>query len=111
MTYELRPGIVYTKICGEYLLIPNRKAAETCPSIRHLNILGAVLIETIVDKKPMEKAYRVYEILSRKTTEEAHAKIDPLIEDLVREGFLIEVPETQISAGTDGGEEERHDTD
>ena len=92
MNYQLRPGIVFTKICGQYLLIPDRAAAEACPHILRLNVISAALIENIQKEYPMEKIYQVYEILSRKSAEESHERIDRLADDLCRQGFLIEVP-------------------
>lgn len=94
MTYELRQGIVFTRICGEYLLIPDRKASEICPSVKRLSILGAALIENIQKKDPIEKIYRVYEILGKKTPEEAKEKIDKMVFDLVQEGFLVSSEES-----------------
>ena len=93
MTYELRKGIVFTKICGEYLLIPNRQASELSPAMKRLNLIGAALIETIIKKEPLEKVCRAYEILGRKTPEEAQEKIDQMIESLCHDNFLIKIEE------------------
>lgn len=95
MTYELRPGIVLTKICGEYMLIPSRQASESCPSLKRLGLIGASLIETINKKEPLDKVCKAYEILGNKTPEEAREKIRKMVDDLLREGFLIETMENQ----------------
>ena len=89
MTYELRQGVVLTKICGEYLLIPDRQASEKCPSAKRLSIIGAALIENIQKKDPIEKICRVYEILGKKSPEEAKAKIYKMLSDLIKEGFIV----------------------
>lgn len=91
MNYRLRQGIVFTKICGQYLLIPNRKASETCPHIKPLSIISAAMIENIQKGYPMEKIYQIYEVLSRKTKEESCKRIDQLAEELCKHGFLEKV--------------------
>ena len=99
MAYELRPGIVFTNICGEYLLIPNRQASEQCRTIKRLSLIGAALIETLKKKEPIEKVGKVYEILGKKSPEEATQKIMELAEKLYQEGYLVESTESINDAG------------
>ena len=99
MAYELRSGIVFTNICGEYLLIPNRQASEQCRTIKRLNLIGAALIETVIKKEPIEKVEKVYEILGKKTPEEAAQKVIEMAEKLYQEGYLVESTESRDDAG------------
>lgn len=91
MHYVLRPGIVKTQICGVYLLIPNREASISCPNVRRMNLLLAATVEIIEKGEPIEKAYTVYEILAKKTPEEAKRIVNSNLEQLCESGFLIKV--------------------
>lgn len=89
MYYVLRPGVVKTKICGVFLLIPDRKASEICPRIQRLNLITALTLEVLEKREPIENAYRNYTYLSRKTMDEAKEKIDGILDDLCKKGYLI----------------------
>lgn len=93
MNYELSEGIVFTKICGGYFLIPNRQAAEEHPQIHQLSLFGAALMENIVSKKPIEDVVKAYKILTRKTEEESQKKISEMLEDFLEKGLIKETVE------------------
>ena len=111
MTYELRPGIVFTRICGEYMLIPSRQASDACPSLKRLGLIGAALIETIMKKEPLEKVCKAYEILGNKSPEEAREKVLKMIDGLIRQGFLIECSENGCPQENPPAEEVSNDKD
>lgn len=96
MRYILRPGIVRTQICGAYLLIPDRMASEVCPHIQRLSIIMASAVEFIDKGEPYEKAYKISEILQKKSEEEAKDYIDTMCADLCEKGFLIRVEDDKL---------------
>ena len=95
MRYVLRPGMVRTQICGVYLLIPDREAAESCPHIQRMNLIMASTVEFIEKGEPYEKAYVISEILQKKSKEEAQAYIDTMCANLCDKGFLIRVEDDE----------------
>lgn len=93
MAYRTRPGIVMTNICGVLLLIPTRKAAESCTGMLKLSLLSSIMWETIEKSMPMEKAFQAFQILTKRSDDEVRAKMREVQESLCEKGFLIEVPD------------------
>ena len=91
MHYIVRPGIVRAKICGVYLLIPDRAASEVCPYVQRISLLVSAAVEVIEKGQPVENIYTIYRILTKKPEEEVRAKVDGLLADLCGKGFLIRV--------------------
>ena len=91
MTYELRPGVICTKVCDTYLLIPNREASEHCVGVQRVGLIAAAAVENIEKRQPVENIYKIYSILSKKPDDEVHEKIDGMLEDLCEKGYLIRV--------------------
>ena len=89
MRYAARPGIICTKICNTQLLVLTRKASETCPHIMRLNLLSAILWETIEKDKPMEQAFRAFQILLKKPDDEIEERMEQILEQFLRNGFII----------------------
>ena len=89
MRYKIRPGIVRTKICDVWLLIPTREASEDCPHIMKLTLLSSIVWETIEKGKPMEDAVRAFRILLKKPDDMIHVKIQRIIDKFCEDGFLI----------------------
>lgn len=91
MRYKLRPGVVALKICGVYLLVPNRAASEFCPGVQKVSLLLYAALELLERGDPMEKIYKMYEILTKQTPDAVKARVDGLLSDLCSKGFLVPV--------------------
>ncbi|MBO4562905.1 MAG: hypothetical protein J5772_04755 [Clostridia bacterium] len=89
MYYKLRDGIVQTKICGVFMLIPTRRASEYCPHIQKVGLLLYAAIELLERGEPMEKVYRMYSILTKKPDDEVHKMVHDQLEELCAKGFLV----------------------
>lgn len=100
MHYQPRPGIVKTKICGVWVLIPSREAFDHCRTIQRLPLLWAATWDAICQGTPMEKSVEVHQILTKKTPEETRARIEAFCQELCKKGFLMEVPE-EPAAGSE----------
>ena len=105
MKYKPRPGIVKTKLCDQYVLIPTRAAFSECNSILPLPKLWAATWDAIATDYPLEKSVKFHMILTRKPEEEVRKSIDDFCKALCRNGFLIEVPETDAPDGSTDPEE------
>ncbi len=93
MNYKIRSGIVRIKICGEYLLVPTRKASETCPKIMKLSLMGAALWEEIEKGNGTDNICIIFQKLAKKPREEIEARINSILEDLCEKSYLIRVEE------------------
>ncbi|MBO4848192.1 MAG: hypothetical protein J5586_03465 [Clostridia bacterium] len=89
MKYKLREGIVQTKICGVFLLVPTRAASESCPHIQKVGLLLYSAIELLERGEPIEKIYQMYQILTKKSDEEVRELVDGQLETLREKGFLV----------------------
>lgn len=89
MCYKLRPGVVTSKICGVYLLIPTRAVSEFCPGVQRVSLLLYAALELLERGEPMEKIYKMYEILTKQSPDAVKARVDGLLLDLYNKGFLI----------------------
>lgn len=87
--YKPRPGIVRVRICGEYLLVPTRKASEVCPRVIRLKLMAAALWEEIEKGNGMDKICLFFEKLSKKPKEEVEEQIDKVLRGLYENGYLI----------------------
>lgn len=91
--YKPRPGVIKEKICGSYLLIPDRKASQYCKRVRQLGLLGSVTWNFVAENRSFDDLYKVYRILTKETDDKIKEKIDHFLEQLAEEGFLIEIEE------------------
>ncbi len=91
--YKTRPGVIKEKICGSYLLIPDRKASEYCRHVRQLGLLGSVTWNFVNENRPFDDLYKVYRILTKETDDQIKNRIDHFLEQLAQEGFLIKMEE------------------
>lgn len=89
MNYRVRPGVVLTKICGVYLLIPTRAAAEHCPQIIRLSIPLLILWQGIDKGMPFERFSPIFQEMMRKSESEADEVVDRCVQKLVEGGYLI----------------------
>ena len=108
--YSPRPGIVRTKICGVYVLIPSREAFDACSSIQQLPMLWAATWDGLVNGRTLEETVNFHRILTKKTDEEILRNLETFYDGLAQKGFLIvkeEEKETEPAApagpGSDPG--------
>ena len=88
-----REGIVLTKICGMYLLVPTRKASEHCKVIVPLSIFELMCWEGISKDKTVEELYTITEKAFRRKPEDARRLIDSAVDSLASRGCLIRQPD------------------
>ena len=93
MKYRARPGIVKTKICDQYVLIPTREASDACTTILPLPKLWAATWDAIITDYPMDKSVKIHMLLTRQSEEEVRKRISDFCKSLCKQGFLIEVPD------------------
>ena len=89
--YKARNGIVKTKICNTYVLIPSRTAYPECQSMKTLSYFWAATWDAIVADKPMDKIVRGHAIITGKSEDECINQISSFCDELVKEGFLIDL--------------------
>ena len=95
MKYILHPGIVRAKICGQYLLIPDRMASEEGIGILKLNLMTYTLFEAIERGDTLENLYKINQILTKKPMDYIVDKFDKLINGFCEKGYLIAVEEDE----------------
>lgn len=90
MKYTATPGIVQTKICGQFVLIPTRAAYDRCKTMQILPMLWAGTYSMISKNESMDKILTVHRIFKRKKSDaEILAEIEDFCEKLVAKGFLL----------------------
>lgn len=89
MRYVCREGIVLTKIAGEWLLIPTRKASESCPHIMRLALPCAMMWGCLEKGGSMGDVYRIFRVLTKKEDKEVRQLVDRLMSELIEKGYLI----------------------
>ena len=99
MKYKKRPGILVEKICGQNILIPTRSAYPYCKNILPLKLVWLATWELIGEEDGDEKIMRFHQILTKKTDEEIRTRVTKFCKDLVKMGFLIELPEEESEGG------------
>ena len=93
MQYAQRPGIVRTKVCEAYLLIPSRQAMPECNQIRKMNLLWISTWDALEKKLPFETVVKAHMGLTGRSEQECIQRIEHFYQELFEDGFLIEVPE------------------
>ncbi len=91
--YKCRPGIVLTKICGQYVLIPTRAASEVCPHVLRLTLPAVFLWGAVKSEKPMSELEHAIKILTKKTDEETREMLQKMLDGFVEKKLLIPVEE------------------
>ena len=89
MKFKPRPGIVRTKICGQYILIPAREASDYCDRIIKLSLMGVALLEELEKGKGTDNICVFFQKLSKKSEKEVQSKIDRILSELYEKGYLI----------------------
>lgn len=90
MTVRCRPGIVLTRICGQWILIPTREASEKCPHIIKLILPSAIIWGMIEKRKSEDEMVRALSILTHKDEEAARELVETIMDSLFEKGLLIE---------------------
>ena len=88
MIYSCRPGIVLTKICGQWLLIPTRAASEHCPNVTRLTFPAALIWGMIEKRKSREDIQRAMSILTHDETK-ARDVVRSIIDSLLERSLLL----------------------
>ena len=89
ISYHTRSGVLLTHICGEYLLVADRDARQTCPYVRHINETAALLW------KMLERSASADELISELCSEyqidepQAEAAVKGYLEQLKQHGYLL----------------------
>lgn len=90
MNYKIYPGVVLSKVCGEFLLIATREARGHVANVRTLNVTGAYFWHLL------EQGFTTDVILSRAmddykiTYETAEQAFLPFLDSLKEAGYLTE---------------------
>ncbi len=71
--YKLRPGVVLTEVCGEYLLIATKEAKAFCPFVTQINEQAAAFWRIL------EKANTAPKILDQAAVVMGKEKKDVLV--------------------------------
>lgn len=91
MKYQQRPGIVITKICKRYVLIPTRAASEKCRQILPLSMSWAMTWDLIGKENDEDELIKMLAIFKKKPVEEICEELHQFCEKLSDLGFLIRV--------------------
>lgn len=91
MKYSLRPGVVLTQICDEYLIVSAKEARQYCPSVIQINETGAYIWKML--EEGMDTNEMVMSILSEFELEEdadIYGMLNDYINTLKENGYIIE---------------------
>lgn len=89
MNYVCRPGIVLTKICGQWLLIPTREASEHCPNVIHLSLPSVFVWRMIEKRKSREDIDKAIAILTHKDSGKVREITGSIIGRFIEKDLLI----------------------
>ena len=89
LNYKPRPGVVLTKMCGVYFLIPLRSAAEFCEGIRPISPIWMMFWRIVEQGKPLKIFVNGYQVISRKSEEEIMAEIESKCEEFCEQGYML----------------------
>lgn len=89
MNYRVCPGIVLTKVCGVYLLVPTRAASERCPGILRMPLPLLFLWLGVKNGVAYERFSPMIQGLLRKSESEAKELVDRSLQKLHEAGYLI----------------------
>lgn len=93
MKYQIRPGVVLSEVCGEYLLLATMEASRYCPYVYQINETAAFFCHLL--KKPLT----VDEIVTIAVEEYEVAPdilrndVKQLLRNLLEKGYLLEEEE------------------
>ena len=54
-----------------------------------LNAFSSIIWETVEKNMPMEKAFKAFKILTRKSDEEVEARIQNILDNFCEKGYMI----------------------
>lgn len=91
-SFQTRPGVLLTQICGEYLLVASKSAREFCPYYSFLNESAAFVwraLENGADPAQLEAA--VAEEFEIEDPAEIRRLIQALLENLEKNHYLLRI--------------------
>ena len=91
LKYKPRPGVVLTKMCGVYFLIPLRCVTEVCKGIQPISLIWMMFWRIVEQGKPLEIFVNGYQVISRKSEQEILAEIESKCEEFCEQGYMIRV--------------------
>lgn len=89
MNYTVKEGIVLTKICGEWFLIPTREASETSPHILRLQLPSVFVWQMLKKGKSRNEMLNVLGILLHKQEREAEGVLDTILSSFIARNMLV----------------------
>ena len=102
MAYKIRPGITRITVCGQNILVAQRRLWAECQRVTPLPPLWGMCWAVMErDGNTDKDAVKTMCQLFHKTRAEVLERLDNCFEKLCQEGFLIEVPD----------EDDAHDED
>lgn len=89
MKDQIRPGVVLTEVCGEYLLLATLDASRYCPYVYQINETAAffwrLLEQQFTEEQIAEKAAEEYEV----PVETVRSDVRQFIDTLLAQGYLL----------------------
>ncbi len=94
MKYMQRPGIVLTRICNYFVLIPTRAAFSECSTVRQLSFLWAATWKLLSKDNSDEDIMQVHRILTKRSDEEIRDRLERFYKEMYEAGFLIQTDDS-----------------
>lgn len=87
--YRIRPGVVLSSVCGEFMLVATRKARGLCPYVKQINATGAYYWELLMQDMDFEQM--VAHAADRYHVEPTRIRpgLRIFLDDLVKKGYLL----------------------
>ena len=89
MNYQIRPGVVLTEVCGEFLLLATLDASQYCPYVYQINETAAffwhLLEQGLAEDQMVEKIAAEYDVPEK----EAHRDLRQFMNALMAQGYLL----------------------
>ena len=95
MTYKPHPGYVLVQVCGSPILVGTREVWESSPVVRPIPKAGEVAWTLLNAGAPWDYIRYTCAKLSHTSLEDAEEKLHALCHTLVKDGFLLEVPDEE----------------
>ena len=89
-TYRVREDIYLIELCGEHLIVSNRKLWDKCPSIQMMSGLGLILWKMLEKGTDRNKMIKVLQMLTKEDDMLIASKVDKFLDALMRNGYLVE---------------------
>lgn len=94
MKYTCRPGVILTRICGEWLLIPTREASQYSPCIMRLTFPAMLAWRILKKNRSEEDICRALQIFFHCGEEEARWRTEAMLMSFEERNLIIPVEST-----------------